>query len=154
MKRSLTENRSLTLEEAAGIMVYRPYGDSVFVMVDRDDRIWFRGYTWTLVLDRSNGGFLFEGRIERYYEIDTVTSIRDAYGEFYSFVNELGDRIPRDTWLEVKDGADALLERERKRYAMDRRNEYAKDYYLRNRDKILEYKRDYKSRKESEKELT
>ena len=141
MKKSLTDNRNMTVEEVVGVMVYRPYGETLKVMVDDQERIHIAGETWVCILDHNTGDFLFKGELHKYYEVDTISSIRDCFGGLYSVFNVMWDSIERNTWIEVEKQD---LDLPKKRVVFDKENrvsservlQYKKDYYWRNREKI------------------
>ena len=101
MKKSITENKNMTFTELIKLYVYRPYGDVLKIMVDKDERIHIKGDTWIVILDHNTGDFHFTGELHKYYEIDIIKSIRDSFGQIYSFFNVMYDSIPTGEWILV-----------------------------------------------------
>ena len=75
MKKSITENRSLSFDQLMRLYLYPVYEDILEYMVDDDERIHFRGDTWVVIIDHSTGGFYFKGELHKYYSIDTIQAI-------------------------------------------------------------------------------
>lgn len=156
MKKSISPGRDMTVEEVIRILVYRPYRQELSVMVDKDERIYIKDSNWLVILDHNTGEFHFSGELHKYYEVDTIQSIRDSFGEIYSVFNVLWDSIPVDTWIKVSDMESKEVydmiceEKERKKrdyhkdYYKDNKEfrefrlKYQKEYYQRNREKILD----------------
>lgn len=141
MKRSLTDNSDMTVEEIVSLMVYRPYGETLMVMVDDEERIHIKGETWIVILDHKTGDFSFSGELHKYYECDTIVSIRDCFGDLYSVFNVRWDRIERNVWMEVeKEELDAPRKRrnssEGDRVSSERVLQYKRDYYWAHREEI------------------
>lgn len=157
MKKSFTDNRDMTVEEVVSLMVYRPYGDPLMVMVDDQERIHIKGETWVCILDHKTGDFFFEGTLHKYYEVDTISSIRDCFGDLYSVFNVRWDRIERNTWMEVEkeelDLPEKRLVRDKEhKVSSERVLQYKKEYYQKNRERIIahrkeKYERDKKMHK-------
>lgn len=154
MKKSITENKELTLEELIKLFIYRPYCDEIQFMVAADERIHIKGDTWIVILDHKTGDFYFEGKISRYYEIDTIESIRDCFGDIYSIFNFRYDSIPRDTWITIKDEVEVetsgktkyqiQFEDEEKKKKM---LQYKKDYYWAHKEEINKRQKEYYKRR-------
>ena len=142
MKRSLTDNSDMTVEEIVSLMVYRPYGETLMVMVDDEERIHIKGETWMCILDHKTGDFSFSGELHKYYECDTIVSIRDCFGDLYSVFNVRWDRIERNVWMEVdKEELDAPGRKRRNssegdRVSSERVLQYKRDYYWAHREEI------------------
>ena len=154
MKKSITENRLMTIEEVMSVFVYRPYDDELKFMVDSGERIHIKGDTWIVILDHNTGEFYFEGTISRYYEVDTITSIRDAFGDIYSVFNVNYDSIPVDTWMTIEkeedyDPGDTDYHRKYKddEEAKKRMLEYKKEYYWKHREEISKRQKAYYQKK-------
>ena len=159
MKKSITENRSLSFDQLMRLYLYPVYEDILEYMVDDDERIHFKGDTWVVVLDHNTGGFYFSGELHKYYSIDTIQAIRDAYGDIYSVFNMKYDEVPRNTWIKIEyeveeeekvDGR-TLYERqysdEEKKREMLRRK---KEYYWAHKEEINKRQKEYyKKRKRS-----
>lgn len=146
MKKSKTPNKDMTVEEVIKLLVYRPYYQDISFMVDKEERIHFKGNNWMVTLNHKTGEFHFTGEIHKYYEIDTVTSIRDCFGEIYSLYNVMYKRIPVDTWITVKDeikNDDVYfrLQDEEKKELREKRLQYQRDYYYNNKVKWYKEKR-------------
>lgn len=166
MKKSSSPRKDMTVEEVIRILVYRPYHQELSVMVDKDERIYIKDSSWLVILDHNTGEFHFSGELHKYYEVDTIQSIRDSFGEIYSVFNVLWDSIPVDTWIKVSDMESKevydMICKEKERtnreyhkeyYASNKeyreyRLKYQKEYYQRNREKILAkyYKKEYDKR--------
>lgn len=156
MKKSISPSKDMTVEEVIRILVYRPYRQELSVMVDKDERIHIKDSSWLVILDHKTGEFYFSGELHKYYEVDTVQSIRDSFGEIYSVFNVLWDSIPVDTWIKVSDMEskevyDMIIEEKKKDYYKENKEfriKYQKEYYARNREKILAkyYKKEYDKR--------
>ena len=149
MKKSLTPNKDMTIEDVIRVLVYRPYGDDLEVMIDSDERIHIKGSSWMVTLDHRTGDFKFKGRMSRYYDVDMIQSIRDAFGQIYSFYNIKYDSIPVDTWIGVDATYPELtrlqmeLDTERK----ERQLQWRRDYYQKNKDVLLARVKEYQDRK-------
>ena len=103
MKKSITENKNMTFADLIKLYIYRPYGDVLKFMIDKDERIHIKGDTWIVILDHNTGDFSFKGELHKYYDIDMIESIRDYFGDIYSVFNLKYDSIPRDTWITIED---------------------------------------------------
>ena len=154
MKKSITENKNMTFTELIKLYIYRPYGDVLKIMVDKDERIHIKGDTWIVILDHNTGDFHFEGTINRYYDIDMIESIRDCFGDIYSVFNLKYDSIPRDTWITIEDEVDTnsktnyqiqFEDEEKKKMMLQRKREY----YWAHKEQINKRQKEYyKKRKE------
>ena len=159
MKRSLTENRSLSFDQLMRLYLYPVYEDIVEYLVDDDERIHFKGDTWVVILDHNTGGFYFSGEIHKYYSIDTIQAIRDAYGDIYSIFNMKYDEVPRNTWIKIEYEVEEeekvegrtpyerqYSDEEKKREMLRRK----KEYYLAHKEEIIKRQKEYyKKRKRS-----
>ena len=137
MKKSITENKNMTFTDLIKLYIYRPYGDVLKMMVDKDERIHIKGDTWIVILDHNTGDFHFEGTINRYYDIDMIESIRDCFGDIYSVFNLKYDSIPRDTWITIEDEVDTnsktnyqiqFEDEDKKKRMLQRKKEYYWDH--------------------------
>lgn len=134
----------MTVEEIVSLMVYRPYGETLMVMVDDQERIHIKGDTWMCILDHNTGDFSFSGELHKYYDVDTIVSIRDCFGDLYSVFNVRWDRIERNTWIEVeKEELDpprqyrkSSVSSEGERVSSERVLKYKRDYYWAHREEI------------------
>lgn len=154
MKKSVTDNREMTIEEIMGLFIYRPYGDSLEMMIDSDEKIHIKGNTWIVILDHKTGDFHFSGELHKYYEIDTIESIRDCFGDIYSIFNFRYDGIERGVWITipglrdiVRDGPTSyelqFADEEKKRLMLERKREY----YWKHKEEINARQREwYKKR--------
>ena len=156
MKKSITENKNMTFTDLIKLYIYRPYGDVLKFMIDKDERIHIKGDTWCVILNHKTGDFHFEGTINRYYDIDMIESIRDCFGDIYSVFNLKYDSIPRDTWITIEDVIedtsgkktlyDIKFEDEEKKKMMLQRK---KEYYWAHKEQINKRQKEYyKKRKQ------
>ena len=156
MKKSITENKNMTFTDLIKLYIYRPYGDVLKIMVDKDERIHIKGDTWCVILNHKTGDFSFKGELNRYYDIDMIESIRDCFGDIYSVFNLKYDSIPRDTWITIEDVIedtsgkktlyDIQFEDEDKKKRMLQRK---KEYYWAHKEEINKRQKEYyKKRKE------
>lgn len=160
MKKSLTKNREMTIEELFSLFLYLPYSDEVKFKVMEDGSILFKGVTWLVTLDHKTGDFRFTGELTRYYDIDTILSIRDCFGDIYSIYNFNYGRIPVGTWMTVGDGVisdlyDKMDRDEKKKIIEERRKvgcERQKAYYWAHKDEILRSKKEKYDRMKKERE--
>ena len=152
MKKSISLRKDMTIQDMMVLYVYRPYGDVLSYMVDDNERIHIKGDTWLVILDHHTGDFSFSGEISRYYDIDTITSIRDCFGDIYSIFNGRYDSVPKNTWLEItgevedEETKKRILDEETKKRLL----EHKKEYYQKNRDYIRQRQREYYRRKKQE----
>ena len=155
MKKSITENKNMTFTDLIKLYIYRPYGDVLKFMIDKDERIHIKGDTWCVILNHKTGDFHFEGTINRYYDIDMIESIRDCFGDIYSVFNLKYDEVQRDTWITIGDEEDTSgkktlydiqFEDEDKKKRMLQRK---KEYYWEHKEEINKRQKEYyKKRKE------
>ena len=154
MKKSITENKNMTFTDLIKLYIYRPYGDALQLMLDKDERIHIKGDTWCVILNHKTGDFHFEGTISRYYDIDMIESIRDCFGDIYSVFNLKYDEVERDTWITIGDEVDTnsktnyqiQFEDEDKKKKMLQRK---KEYYWAHKEEINKRQKEYyKKRKE------
>ena len=155
MKKSITENKNMSFTELIKLYIYRPYGDVLKFMIDKDERIHIKGDTWCVILNHKTGDFHFEGTINRYYDIDMIESIRDCFGDIYSVFNLKYDEVQRDTWITIGDEEDTSgkktlydiqFEDEDKKKRMLQRK---KEYYWAHKEEINKRQKEYyKKRKE------
>lgn len=131
-KNNIRQN-NLTVEDVIHLLVYNPYKEDFWVMVDADERIHIKGDTWLVILDHNTGDFSFKGELHKYYEIDVIKSIRDSFGQLYSFFNVMYDSIPTGEWILVpyKD-IDEKIAEDAKKETEKERIEYRKKYQLEN----------------------
>lgn len=139
-KNNIRQN-SLTVEDVINLLVYNPYKEDFWVMVDADERIHIKGDTWLVILDHNTGDFSFKGELHKYYEIDIIKSIRDSFGQLYSFFNVMYDSIPTGEWIlvpykgiEDKIAEDAKKETEKER--IEYRQKYQLEYYYKKKEKL------------------
>lgn len=134
----------ITLEEAMRLFVYRPYDYDIEFMVDDDERIHIRCDHWLVTLNHLTGEFHFSGQLKEMYEIDTIESIRDCFGDIYSIFNVQHKNQVRNVWFTVTATAEV--------YQSDKKEEYLlyqkRRYYLEHREQILLYQKErYKKKK-------
>ena len=131
----------MRVEDIINLLLYNPYKEDFAVMVDEDERLYIKGNTWLVVLDHKTGDFSFKGEIKRYYEIDIISSIRDCFGQLYSFFNVMYDSLPVGEWIVVpykpidkKIQEDARKETEKER--IEYRHRYLLQYYQKKKEKL------------------
>ena len=139
-KNNIRQN-SLTVEEVINLLVYNPYKEDFLVMVDEDERLHIKGDTWLVILDHNTGDFSFKGELHKYYEIDIIKSIRDCFGQLYSFFNVMYDSIPTGEWILVhykyideKIAEDAKKETEEERIKY--RQKWQLQYYYKKKEEL------------------
>ena len=131
----------MKVEDIINLLLYNPYKEDFAVMVDEDERLHIKGNTWLVTLNHKTGDFHFEGTINRYYEIDIISSIRDCFGQLYSFFNVMYDSLPVGEWIvvpykntEKKIKEDARKETEKER--IEYRHRYLLNYYQKKKEKL------------------
>ena len=132
---------SIKIEDVINLLLYNPYKEDFAVMVDEDERLHIKGNTWMVVLDHNTGDFSFKGEIHKYYEIDIISSIRDCFGQLYSFFNVMYDSLPVGEWIIVpyKDTEKKIKEDARKETEKERieyRHRYLLQYYQKKKEKL------------------
>ena len=139
-KNNIRQN-NLTVEDVINLLVYNPYKEDFWVMVDEDERLHIKGDTWLVILDHNTGDFSFKGELHKYYEIDIIKSIRDCFGQLYSFFNVMYDSIPTGEWILVhyKD-IDEKIQEDAKKETEKERIEYKQkwqlQYYYRKKEEL------------------
>ena len=150
MKKSITEKKNMTFTELIKLYIYRPYGDVLKFMIDKDERIHIKGDTWIVILYHNTGDFSFKGELNRYYDIDMIESIRDCFGDIYSVFNLKYDSIPRDTWITIEDVIEdtsgkktsyaiQFEDEEKKKLMLQKK----KEYYWAHKEQINKRQREY-----------
>ena len=131
----------MKVEDIINLLLYNPYKEDFAVMVDEDERLHIKGNTWLVVLDHKTGDFTLTGELHKYYEIDIISSIRDCFGQLYSFFNVMYDSIPVGEWIVVpyknidkKIQEDARKETEKER--IEYRHRYLLQYYQKKKEKL------------------
>lgn len=131
----------LKVEDIINLLLYNPYKEDFAVMLDEDERLHIKGATWLVVLDHKTGDFTLTGELHKYYEIDIISSIRDCFGQLYSFFNVMYDSLPVGEWIvvpykniEKKIQEDARKETEKER--IEYRNKYLLQYYYKKKEKL------------------
>ena len=131
----------MKVEDIINLLLYNPYKEDFAVMVDEDEKLYIKGNTWLVVLDHKTGDFSFKGEIKKYYEIDIISSIRDCFGQLYSFFNVMYDSLPVGEWIVVpykpidkKIQEDARNETEKER--IEYRHRYLLQYYQKKKEKL------------------
>ena len=131
----------MKVEDIINLLLYNPYKEDFAVMVDENERLHIKGNTWLVVLDHKTGDFTFKGEIKKYYEIDIISSIRDCFGQLYSFFNVMYDSLPVGEWIVVpyknidkKIQEDARKETEKER--IEYRHRYLLQYYQKKKEKL------------------
>lgn len=133
--------KDMTVEEVINLLLYNPYKEDFSVMVDEDERLHIKGNTWCVILDHKTGDFSLTGELHKYYEIDIISSIRDCFGQLYSFFNVMYDSIPTGEWIVVpyksideKIQEDARKETEKER--IEYRKRWQLQYYYRKKEEL------------------
>ena len=131
----------MRVEDIINLLLYNPYKEDFAVMVDEDERLHIKGNTWMVVLDHKTGDFTLTGELHKYYEIDIISSIRDCFGQLYSFFNVMYDSLPVGEWIVVpyknidkKIQEDARKETEKER--IEYRHRYLLQYYKKKKEKL------------------
>ena len=131
----------MRVEDIINLLLYNPYKEDFAVMVDEDERLYIKGNTWLVVLDHKTGDFSLTGELHKYYEIDIISSIRDCFGQLYSFFNVMYDSLPVGEWIVVpykpidkKIQEDARNETEKER--IEYRHRYLLQYYQKKKEKL------------------
>ena len=131
----------MKVEDIINLLLYNPYKEDFAVMVDENERLHIKGNTWLVVLDHKTGDFTLTGELHKYYEIDIISSIRDCFGQLYSFFNVMYDSIPVGEWIVVpyknidkKIQEDARKETEKER--IEYRHRYLLQYYQKKKEKL------------------
>ena len=131
----------MKIEDIINLLLYNPYKEDFAVMVDEDEKLYIKGNTWLVVLDHKTGDFTLTGELHKYYEIDIIKSIRDSFGQLYSFFNVMYDSIPTGEWIVVpyknidkKIQEDARKETEKER--IEYRHRYLLQYYQKKKEKL------------------
>ena len=139
-KNNIRQN-SLTVEEVINLLLYNPYKEDFSVMLDEDERLHIKGDTWLVILDHNTGDFSFKGELHKYYEIDIIKSIRDCFGQLYSFFNVMYDSIPTGEWILVhyKDIDEKIAEDAKKETEEERikyRQKWQIQYYYKKKEEL------------------
>lgn len=131
----------MKVEDIINLLLYNPYKEDFAVMVDENERLHIKGNTWLVVLDHKTGDFTLTGELHKYYEIDIISSIRDCFGQLYSFFNVMYDSLPVGEWIVVpyknidkKIQEDAKNETEKER--IEYRHRYLLQYYQKKKEKL------------------
>ena len=131
----------MKVEDVINLLLYNPYKEDFAVMVDENERLHIKGNTWMVVLDHKTGDFSLTGELHKYYEIDIISSIRDCFGQLYSFFNVMYDSLPVGEWIVVpyknidkKIQEDARKETEKER--IEYRHRYLLQYYQKKKEKL------------------
>ena len=139
--KDVKREKDMTVEEVINLLLYNPYKEDFSVMVDEDERIHIKGNTWCVILNHKTGDFTLTGELHKYYEIDIISSIRDCFGQLYSFFNVMYDSIPTGEWIvvpykdiEEKIQEDAKKETEKER--IEYRQKWQLQYYYRKKEEL------------------
>ena len=131
----------MRVEDIINLLLYNPYKEDFAVMVDENERLHIKGNTWLVVLNHKTGDFTLTGELHKYYEIDIISSIRDCFGQLYSFFNVMYDSLPVGEWIVVpyknidkKIQEDARKETEKER--IEYRHRYLLQYYQKKKEKL------------------
>ena len=139
--KDIKREKDMTVEEVINLLLYNPYKEDFSVMVDEDERLHIKGDTWCVILDHKTGDFYFSGELHKYYEIDIISSIRDCFGQLYSFFNVMFDSIPTGEWIVVpyKDIEEKIQEDAKKETEEERikyRQKWQLQYYYRKKEEL------------------
>ena len=139
--KDIKREKDMTVEEVINLLLYNPYKEDFSVMVDEDERLHIKGDTWLVILDHNTGDFSFKGELHKYYEIDIISSIRDSFGQLYSFFNVMFDSIPVGEWIVVpyKDIEEKIAEDAKKETEEERikyRQKWQLQYYYRKKEEL------------------
>ena len=131
----------MRVEDIINLLLYNPYKEDFAVMLDENERLHIKGNTWLVVLNHKTGDFTLTGELHKYYEIDIISSIRDCFGQLYSFFNVMYDSLPVGEWIVVpyknidkKIQEDARKETEKER--IEYRHRYLLQYYQKKKEKL------------------
>lgn len=137
----IRREKDMTVEDVINLLLYNPYKEDFSVMVDEDERLHIKGNTWCVILNHKTGDFSLTGELHKYYEIDIISSIRDCFGQLYSFFNVMYDSIPTGEWIVVsykpidkRIYEDARKETEKER--IEYRHRYLLNYYQKKKEKL------------------
>ena len=139
--KDVKREKDMTVEDVINLLLYNPYKEDFSVMVDEDERLHIKGNTWCVILNHKTGDFSLTGELHKYYEIDIISSIRDCFGQLYSFFNVMYDSIPTGEWIvvpykptekKIQEDARNETEKERREY----RNKYQVEYYQKKKGKL------------------
>lgn len=129
-KNNIRQN-NLTVEDVIYLLLYNPYKEDFWVMVDVDERIHIKGDTWLVILDHNTGDFSFKGELHKYYDIDVIKSIRDSFGQLYTFFNVMYDSIPTGEWILIPyKSIDEKIQEDAKKETEKERIEYRLKYQM------------------------
>ena len=139
--KDIKREKDMTVEEVINLLLYNPYKEDFSVMVDEDERLHIKGNTWCVILNHKTGDFTLTGELHKYYEIDIISSIRDCFGQLYSFFNVMFDSIPVGEWIVVpyKDIEEKIAEDARKETEKERieyRQKWQLQYYYRKKEEL------------------
>ena len=139
--KDVKREKDMTVEDVINLLLYNPYKEDFSVMVDEDERLHIKSNTWCVILNHKTGDFSLTGELHKYYEIDIISSIRDCFGQLYSFFNVMYDSIPVGEWIvvpyknidkKIQEDARNETEKERREY----RNKYQVEYYQKKKGKL------------------
>ena len=139
--KDIKREKDMPVEEVINLLLYNPYKEDFSVMLDEDERLHIKGSTWCVILNHKTGDFTLTGELHKYYEIDIISSIRDCFGQLYSFFNVMYDSIPTGEWIVVpyksideKIQEDAKKETEKER--IEYRQKWQLQYYYRKKEEL------------------
>ena len=139
--KDVKREKDMTVEDVINLLLYNPYKEDFSVMLDEDERLHIKGSTWCVILNHKTGDFTLTGELHKYYEIDIISSIRDCFGQLYSFFNVMYDSIPTGEWIVVpyksideKIQEDAKKETEKER--IEYRQKWQLQYYYRKKEEL------------------
>ena len=139
--KDIKRQKDMTVEDVINLLLYNPYKEDFSVMLDEGERLHIKGDTWCVILNHKTGDFTLTGELHKYYEIDIISSIRDCFGQLYSFFNVMFDSIPTGEWIlvpykdiEEKIAEDAKKETEKERIKY--RQKWQLQYYYRKKEEL------------------
>lgn len=129
--KDVKREKDMTVEDVINLLLYNPYKEDFSVMLDEDERLHIKGDTWCVILNHKTGDFSLTGELHKYYEIDIISSIRDCFGQLYSFFNVMYDSIPTGEWIVVPyKSIDEKIQEDARNETEKERIEYRKKYQL------------------------
>lgn len=76
---------TIGLQEFVGKSIYNPYNEEPLQVevVDGNEMKLINPGKWSVTLNSLDGTFVFEGKTERYYDIDRIMDIRYKFGTLF-----------------------------------------------------------------------
>lgn len=81
-----TDYETIGLQEFVDKSIYNPYNEDPLQVevIDENEMVLRNGDKWSVTLNSLDGSFIFEGKTDRYYEIDRVLDIRYKFGVLFT----------------------------------------------------------------------